>query len=207
MRRFLLLVHRVPPDGDFSLNDLANGGGRMDEVAQAVVSAFLTSGDIRRDTVVELLFVRDPGGVRRVELLGSGLRYLNPDERSTAALIKNALARYAGRPGRPIEASPGVRVGPGSLPEDLETFLRNPGALWLEERGEPLRSRALGTEVAAVLGDVFDPDPTERAILERSGVPRVSVGPRPLRASQCVIVLQNELDLREVGPRPGDTPG
>lgn len=202
MRRFLLLVHRVPADGDFSLNDLANGGGRMDEVAQAVGAAFLVSNGLRRDTELDLLLLRDGGGGRRIHLVGERLRYLNPDERSTAALLKNALVRSAGRSDRSLEASPGVFVGPGAE-EDLLAFVRQPGALWAEEGGAPVRQFPLGAEVAGVLGDVFDPTPREREILLGSGIPRVRLGPRSLRASQCVVLLQNELDLREEGAADG----
>ncbi len=210
MRRFLLLVHRVPPDGDFSLNDLASGGGRMDEVAQAVGAAFLVSNGIRRDTELDLLLLRDGGHGRRVHLVGERLRYLNPDERSTAALLKNALVRAAGHEGRTLEASPGVFVGPGTE-EDLLAFVRQPGAFWAEEGGTPLRSASVGPEAAGVLGDVLDPTPRERELLLASGIPRVRLGPRSLRASQCVVLLQNELDLREEaapgGARAPASPG
>ncbi len=200
MRRFLVLVHRVPTDGDFSLNDLASGGGRMDEVAQVVGAAFLVSNGIRRDTELDLLLLRDGGGGRRIHLVGERLRYLNPDERSTAALLKNALVRAGGHERRSLEASPGVFVGPGGE-EDLLSFVRQPGAFWAEEGGTPLRQSPLGQEVAGVLGDVFDPTLREREILLASGIPQVRLGPRSLRSSQCVVLLQNELDLRqETGP-------
>jgi tRNA (pseudouridine54-N1)-methyltransferase len=202
LRRFLVLVHRVPEDGDFSLNDLANGGGRMDEVAQVVGAAFLVSNGLRRDTELDLLLLREGGRGRRVHLVGQRLRYLNPDERSTAALLKNALVRAAGHNDRTLETSPGVFVGPGTE-EDLVSFLRMPGAFWAEEGGVPIRRSPLGPEVAGVLGDVFDPSPRERELLVGSGVPRVRLGPRPLRASQCMVLLQNELDLREEGAPEG----
>jgi len=60
VRRFLLLAHRVPPNGAFTLNDLAGGAGRMDEVARAVSTAFTLSNDLRRDTEVSILFVAQP---------------------------------------------------------------------------------------------------------------------------------------------------
>ncbi|HYA10321.1 MAG TPA: tRNA (pseudouridine(54)-N(1))-methyltransferase TrmY, partial [Thermoplasmata archaeon] len=92
MRRFLLVAHKVPPDGAFTLNDLAGGAGRMDEIARAVSTAFTLSNDLRRDTEMSVLFVAEPPPrARRIELFGAKLKRLNPDERSTAALLKNAL--------------------------------------------------------------------------------------------------------------------
>ena len=201
MRRFLLLAHKAPASGAFTLNDLAGGGGRIDEVARSVSTAFTLSNDLRRDTELTILFRGpDPPGARRVHLIGARLKFLNPDERSTAALLKNALVRALSAD-RERESSPGLLVGPAEPLEELRRFARLPGALWLTEDGTPLRSWAGGAEgFAAILSDPFDPLPDEREVLEGSGVPPVSLGPRSLRTSQCIDVLQNEFDLRG-GPR------
>jgi tRNA (pseudouridine54-N1)-methyltransferase len=206
MRRFLLTAHRVPVRGEFSLNDLAGLGGRMDEVARSVSTAFTLSNELRRDTAVTVLFVSSPPpAARRIDLAGDRLRYLNPDERSTAALLKNALVRSAERPYE-FEPSPGLRVAPADPPQVVAEFLARPGAAWLTESGGPLSGWSpTEGEAAFVLSDPDDPTPTEVAALEASGVPRLSVGPRSLRTSQVIDVVQRELDLR-LAPR-SPTPG
>jgi tRNA (pseudouridine54-N1)-methyltransferase len=200
MRRFLLLAHRVPTGGTFTLNDLAGGAGRMDEVARAVSTAFTLSNDLRRDTEMTVLFVADPPPrARRVHLVGSRLRYLNPDERSTAALLKNALVRSAGFPGE-FESSPGLTVAGVDPAEELGRFLGLPAAVWLTEAGRPIAEwSGPPGEVAAVVSDPYDPSPEEVARLEASGVPRLSVGPHSLRTSQVIDAVHRELDLREPG--------
>jgi len=197
MRRFLILAHRVPTDGRFTLNDLAGGAGRMDEVARAVSTAFTLSNDLRRDTEVTVLFVADrPPKARRIDLVGARLRYLNPDERSTAALLKNALVRSVEFP-RPFESSPGLTVAPADPPEVLRTFLAQPHPAWLVEGGLPIEEWASdGAEIAAVLADPYDPTDEERELLTASGVPRLSVGPRSLRTSQVIDLVHRELDRR-----------
>jgi tRNA (pseudouridine54-N1)-methyltransferase len=198
MRRFLLLAHRVPPDGAFTLNDLAGGAGRMDEIARAVSTAFTLSNDLRRDTEVTVLFVAEPPPrARRIDLHGARLRYLNPDERSTAALLKNALTR-AVTFGREFESSPGLTVAPVDPEVELRSFLARPGAVWLAEDGRPISDwDPPGNEVAAVISDPYDPTPSESELLEGSGVPRLSVGPRSLRTSQVVDLVHSALDRRE----------
>lgn len=213
MRRILLLAHRVPPSGSFTLNDLAGGAGRMDEVARVVSTAFTLSNDLRRDTEVTVLFVRDPPpAARRIHLVGSRLRHLNPDERSTAALLKNALVRSIPLLGE-VESSPGLLVGPVDPAAELERFARLPQAFWLSEDGSPVRDAPLfSAGFTAILSDPTDPLPQERALLERVGLPRVSLGPRSMRSSQCVDLLHQEADLREAAearreaPRSGDPP-
>jgi len=138
MRRFLFLAHRVPTDGQFTLNDLAGGAGRMDEVARAVSNAFTLSNDLRRDTEVSVLFVADPPPkARRIDLFGGRLRFLNPDERSTAALLKNALVRSIDFP-HPFESSPGLVVSATDPMADLRTFVTHPNPVWLSEDGPPI---------------------------------------------------------------------
>ena len=202
MRRFLLLAHRVPTSGSFTLNDLAGGAGRMDEVARAVSTAFTLSNDLRRDTEFTILFGAEPPPVaRKIELVGARLRYLNPDERSTAALLKNALVRSSNFP-RELESSPGLRVSPADPPVELRRFLALPGTVWLTESGSPIAEYdGSPEEFGAVISDPYDPSEAEATILEASGVPRLSVGPRSLRTSQVVDVVHHELDLREVGRR------
>jgi len=198
VRRFLLLAHRVPPDGSFTLNDLAGGAGRMDEIARAVSTAFTLSNDLRRDTEVAILFVaQPPPQARRIELLGAKLRHLNPDERSTAALLKNALTGAARYPSD-FESSPGLRVGPVDPLAYLAEFVRGPGAAWLTEAGAPIGELAWSDgELRAVVSDPSDPTEEEAAVLVASRAPRVSVGPRSLRTSQVIDAVHRELDLRD----------
>lgn len=205
MRRFLILAHRVPVTGAFTLNDLAGGAGRMDEVARAVSTAFTLSNDLRRETEVTVLFTAEPPPrARRVDLVGGRLRYLNPDERSTAALIKNALVRSVDHP-RAFESSPGLTVAAVDPVVALDEVLARPDALWLTETGTPIESWAADrTEFSAVVSDPYDPSGSERARLEESGVPRVSVGPRSLRTSQVVDAVHLEFDRRERRKSPRD---
>jgi len=175
----------------------------MDEVARSVSTAFTLSNDLRRDTEMTILFVAEPPpAARRIELSGARLRYLNPDERSTAALLKNALTRAAHFP-RDFESSPGLKVGPAEPMAVLREFLGRPGAVWLTEGGLALGAwPGAGGELAAVLSDPKEPTGEERELLTASGVPRLSVGPRSLRSSQVIDAVHRELDLREV-PRAG----
>jgi tRNA (pseudouridine54-N1)-methyltransferase len=198
VRRILLLAHRVPVSGAFTLNDLAGGAGRMDEVARSVSTAFTLSNDLRRDTEMTVLFVAEPPPrARRIRLVGPRLRFLNPDERSTAALLKNALVRSIPAE-RETEASPGLFVGPVDPEAEVREFAGLPGAFWLTESGSPLReSPLLDGGFAAVLSDPYDPSEAEAALLVSLGLPKLALGPRSIRSSQCLDVLHNEADQRE----------
>lgn len=172
----------------------------MDEVARAVSTAFTLSNDLRRDTEVTVLFSAEPPpAARKIDLVGARLRYLNPDERSTAALLKNALVRSARFP-QGFESSPGLRVSAADPLAELGVFLARPGTVWLVESGSPLSAyRASVVDFGAVVSDPYEPTAAEASLLEESGVPRVSVGPRSLRTSQVIDLVHSALDVREAG--------
>jgi len=196
-RELLLLVHRVPTDGNFTLNDLAGSGGRMDEVARVLSTALTVSNGLRRDVRVTLLFRgAEPSADRRIVVEGARVRYLNPDERSTAALLKNALVRSVLAPA-PVESSPGLTVDRRPALPELAAFLEQPAAMWLDEAGDPVPESGLLPPIAAILADPSGPAPDEQALLEGRAVPRRRIGPVSLRSSQVVDVLWNAVDRAE----------
>ncbi|MCI4325921.1 MAG: hypothetical protein L3K00_08620 [Thermoplasmata archaeon] len=205
MRQFLLLAHRVPVGGAFTLNDLAGGGGRMDEVARVVSTAFTLSNDLRRDVEVTILYAAEPPPrARRMRLDGRRLKFLNPDERSTAALLKNALVRSAGVD-RDVEASPGLVVGPASPREALRAFAEVPGTIWLTETGTPISdSDVPGGSFRAVVSDPTDPTSEEVEILRTAGASARTLGRRSLRSSQCVDALHLLADRAQGDAPPVD---
>jgi tRNA pseudouridine-54 N-methylase len=70
--------------------------------------------------------------------------------------------------------------------------------------GGEAETAPLTREPTVILGDADDPNDEEQAVLRASGIPRLSLGPRSMRASQCLDVWQNLLDRRGVPghPRP-----
>lgn len=175
----------------------------MDEIARATSTAFTLSNDLRRDTELTILFLAEPPPkTRRIRLLGSGLRYLNPDERSTAALLKNALVRSSTLE-RDIEASPGLVVGPADARSVISGFLQESGTIWLTEHGHSYAPPpSFPDSVGAVLSDPDDPTAEELAWLQDSGVPAVSLGPVSLRSSQCIDLIHNRWDALVARPKP-----
>jgi tRNA (pseudouridine54-N1)-methyltransferase len=170
----------------------------MDEIARAASTAFTLANDLRRDVELNILFTAEPPPhARRIRMLGERLRYLHPDERSTAALLKNALARSVPRENE-IESSPGLWVGPVDPLQQLAEFVRHPDSLWLDETGATLRDfRRELTTFSAVVSDDRNLAEGEIECLEEAHVPRVSVGPRSMRTSQCLDLIHGEFDLRE----------
>jgi tRNA (pseudouridine54-N1)-methyltransferase len=191
MPGFIVLGHRVRTDGDFTLNDLAGSTGRLDVLLRCINSAFMLSNDIRRDVEINLVLLGEPTPPKTVRLNGNELKYLNPDERSTGALIKNALNAEVG----PVEeiSSPGIRVSRHGLPEVLQR-LTGKRIINLREDGEDIRKVELSNDDVFILGGQEDLTPDEEGLLaESDDTVSVSLGAKSLHADHCITIVLNEL--------------
>ncbi|MFC6717159.1 tRNA (pseudouridine(54)-N(1))-methyltransferase TrmY [Natrialbaceae archaeon GCM10025810] len=198
-RQFVLIGHDVPTAPDFSLDDLAGGAGRLDAICRSVTSAFVTSHGIREDVRVHL--------VARDELAivfdGADLRRLNPDERSTAALIRKALEHRDEAIGAlPAEPSPGIEVYRRGVEATLETVAEEGTVVQLHEDGEPIvdlegdddsDADALENPIF-VLSDHRDFTDEEADLLAEAADRRVRLGPRRLHADHAITIAHHYLD-------------
>jgi tRNA (pseudouridine54-N1)-methyltransferase len=190
MRQFIVVGHDAPTTADFSLDDLP-GAGRLDVLCRCVNSAFFLSHDLREDVRVRLVLSDEY--VVRFE--GSELRRLNPDERSTAALIRGALEAREGAIGA-MEAnpSPGVYIGTGDFASTIESAAESGTLVELHEAGDPLVDVEPPEYPVFVLSDHHDFTDAEADLLADRADHRVSLGPQALHADHAITVAHNYLD-------------
>ena len=191
MRQFLVTGHDVPTDADFALDDLASGAGRLDVLCRCVTSAFFLSHAIRED--VRCLLVLADEFTLRFE--GGELRRLNPDERSTAALIRKALEEKREAVGhQEVETTPGVYLSRRDFEATLRDAADGRTVLQLHEDGTPVVNVDPSEEPTFVLSDHLDFARRERDLLAEVADRRVGLGPEPLHADHAVTVAHNYLD-------------
>jgi tRNA (pseudouridine54-N1)-methyltransferase len=197
MRSFIIVGHKATTTPNFSLEDIPGTSGRLDILCRAVTAAFVLSHGIRKDVCVYLVLL---GGEipKTIQLVGETLRHLNPDERTTAALLKKALA-VAAAPEWAMSTS-GIFVRTGGLAELLADLLEAK-LIYLREDGADIRGldalvkgSSLSGEAAFILGDHTGMTPEEEALLEQAGARIVSLGPTSLHADHCIVLLNWFLD-------------
>ncbi|MCJ2532506.1 MAG: tRNA (pseudouridine(54)-N(1))-methyltransferase TrmY [Candidatus Thermoplasmatota archaeon] len=193
MRRFVVLGHRAITSADFKLDDLCGSTGRLDILLRCINSAFFISHNIRRDVEITLLLLGDPNPPKTVRIVGSEVKYLNPDERSTAALIRNALLQ---KPGGEKKTSPGIYVSERSYSEVLSNISKESQMHYLKEEGVDIRDCSFGEDNTFVLGDDQDLNEEEEKILMSYEPKKISLGPISYHADHCLTVVNNELDRR-----------
>jgi len=194
MVSFILVSHTATSVPHFSLNDLCGGAGRMDLVARVVQTSLCVSHGIREDVICYLVLCSDPRG-RIIRFHGADLRRFNPDERSTAALIKKALGIPAGSLFR--EASPGVSIRVGGLAELLAMERREKRKIAiLDEHGTDIRACDDLLCDTYVLSDHQNFTEDEVLVLNEYEPVYLSLGPVVLHADHAIVLLHNERDRR-----------
>jgi len=193
LRRFVVLGHRAITSADFKLDDLCGSTGRLDILLRCVNSAFFLSHAIRKDVEISLMLLGEPDPPKTVRIDGSEVKYLNPDERSTAALIRNALLQRGEGERR---CSPGIYVSERDYGQVLSNISKESQMFYLKEDGEDIRDARFGPDCTFVLGDDQDLTPAEEEILMDYSPRKISLGPISYHADHCITLVNNELDRR-----------
>ncbi|WP_117594558.1 tRNA (pseudouridine(54)-N(1))-methyltransferase TrmY [Haloprofundus halophilus] len=191
MRQFVIIGHDAPTTSAFSLDDIAGGAGRLDVLCRCVNSAFFLSHAIREDVRTHLVL----GDEYTVRFEGSELRRLNPDERSTAALIRKALdAREEAIGHMPAESSPGVSLYRMGFEATLDAVAAESTVMQLHEDGTPVVDVDPPENPAFVLSDHRDFSDEEASRLDAVADERVRLGSETLHADHAITVAHNYLD-------------
>lgn len=195
MRRFIVIGHNAITSGDFSLNDLSGATGRLDVLLRCINSALFLSNDLRRDTEINLVLLGPPNPPKTITLMGSDLKRLNPDERSTAAVIKEVLKKPIF--GKYVKSGPGIYVSRLNF-RDIIAGIKDSEIIALKEDGTDIRKILFAPPVTFVLSDNQDFSSDEIKILKDAGAHFVSIGPKSLLASHCITIVHNEMDRKGV---------
>jgi tRNA (pseudouridine54-N1)-methyltransferase len=197
VRRFVVIGSRAVASGRFLYQDLPGTSGRLDVLLRCMRAALLVSHGVRHDAVAYLVLLGGYGAPRSLRVEGASVRYLRPDERSLATLVRKALEETTEGPGF-VTVRPGVAVARGGLEAVLEDA--GPCAWYLlDEGGEDLRETRLAEGPRAfLLGDHRGLDEATRARLAALGAGSLRVGPVSIHADDVVAVVSNELDRRGV---------
>lgn len=206
MRTFIVVGHKATTSPNFSLEDIPGTSGRLDILCRAVTAAFVLSHGIRKDVCVYLILLggREPQDQepKTIRLSGETLRHLNPDERTTAALLKKALAVPASAEWAMSTSGIFVRTGGlAGLLDDLKSA--NARLVYLREDGVNVKSlgeAGLSVDAAFILGDHVGMTPEEERLIDRAGAGIVSLGQTGLHADHCIVLLNWILDSNEALP-------
>lgn len=197
MRRFVVVGQNARTARDFPLDDICGAAGRWDLLARCVQSALFISHDMRRDSELVLLALGPPDPPKAIRVVGAEVQRLNPDERSTVALLSLSLDEALPRNGRWVGSRPGISVARRDLAAVLDDSGEVPMVL-LDELGPvdgpELPGRMDDRDVTFVLGDNNGMTDGQIEETRSRGALEVRLGPVSMHADHCIAIVHNILD-------------
>ena len=190
MREFIYFSGKARTSGNFG-DDLMKAG-RMDIAINVIIQGLFLSHKLREDVHLHLIFNGPPNPPMHLEFIS------NPDmpisKKDVAGLIKRML--YKCREGQRTEIFPGCFVEKKSfqaLVKELDAEGKE--ICILDKKGENIR-KMKNSELNKCVFVVGDHEGLPKKEMKRFNK-RISVGNRIYFASQVLVIINNEMDLRE----------
>jgi tRNA (pseudouridine54-N1)-methyltransferase len=195
LKKLFIIVGNKASTGDFNLNDLPGSGGRMDIICRFIAQSLFISHGIREDSGVITILLGEPDPPRSIFVHGGKVRYMSPDERNVAGLIRKAL-RHKSEEWK--ETSPGIFIAKKSINEVLSD-LNDFSMFYLREDGRDIfdLSNEPEEKMAFIIGDHLGVKEDIEELILKKVKETISVSPLSLQADQCVVIIHNFLDRLE----------
>ena len=187
MLRFIQLLPRASPKGDFLLKDLPGSGKRIDVLCRDLAACFDWGPTSWSKSYLEMIAVI---GKTKILIFSDPKDRLPQGEVEWASVIRDSLR---GTPPCFVD------VSDGGL-EDLVKKILNAGngKLWvLEEDGTPLSSEDevdSGVKNSFMLGDHRGFDSEAESIISQYGIQKISLGGKSYLSSHCLAAIISEFE-------------
>lgn len=178
MRRFLIISNTVDTSKPLSLNSLT-GYGRLDVLCRCITAAFFLSDKFRKDVILTFYFRKNE---KILEIQGSNVRGINPDERAIAGVLKRV---FSGK------KYPGITF----YSEKLKDLLTRFKPYILDDSGETLLQKFDSNNNTFLIGDQLGFLEEDRHLLGKFD--KLSLGSYIYLSSQTIIILNFHLDNLE----------
>lgn len=197
LRTFVLRARAAPTDRTKLL--AAVGTEAHPEVlAHALMNAIFVAQSHRDDVVMYLVLESSVDFSRTLRFEARAMRDIGGfHEAALLARIAAALdaSRGMGKDQtRPV--APGIEVQTISFERLVQQLSVDHALYVMDRKGTSIREQRFGPKPCFILTDHIPMPPKTLQWLERFGARQLSLGPRMLFASQCVVLIHHELDLR-----------
>ena len=189
MREFIYFSSKARTSGNWK--DLMKAG-RMDIVCNVIIQTFFLSNRTREDIHLHLIFNGMPNPPMHLEIISN--KNLEISKKDVGGLIKRML--YKCNSNKKTEIFPGCFIEKKSfqqLLKELET--ENKNILILDNKGESIRT-IKDNKLKNCVFVVGDHEGLPKKELKKYKN-KISIGNKTYFASQTMIIINNELDLRE----------
>ncbi len=196
MRTFVLRARAAPTDSQRLLEGVGNDA-HTEILAHSLMNAIFMAQSHREDVVVHLVLESTPDFSRTITFVANEIRNINGFHEQ-ALLNKVALALdisqgMSKETERHVE--PGITVRTLSFEKLVQHLAENHQLYITDKKGDSIRELTLAENPCFLLTDHIPMPKKSFNILKRLGAQKISLGPKTLFASQCIVLINNQLDL------------
>jgi len=194
MREFIYFSQKARTSGNWPDNDLMKAG-RMDIVCNVIIQTLFLSNKLREYVKLHLIFNGAPNPPMHLEFDSSKIEKEKISKKDIGGLIKRML--YKCKKDGKTEVFPGCFIEKKSFIKLLKDFEEQEREIYiLDKKGKSIRE----LESSRLEHCVF-------VIGDHEGLPvkeikrfknKISIGKKVYFASQTFIIINNELDVREI---------
>ena len=197
MRTFVLRARAAPGDSGKLLASIGTDA-HPEILAHVLMNAIFVAQSHRDDVVVHLVLESTPDYSRSLRFEPRLMHELGGfDERALLVKVAKALdaSRGMGKEEmRPVES--GVTVQTISFERLVQQLAVDHQLFVLDRKGTPIGAQTFADQSCFLLTDHIPMPKKTFGSLERLGATKLSLGPRMLFASQCVVLIHHALDQR-----------
>lgn len=166
-------------------------------VAHSVMNAFFVSNDFRVDVEVYIVLDSSEDFPRTIKLSGSeGLSIAGFHEEAVIQLVENTLKNSQGlQKNETRTIDQGVQISGFGFERLVSNLIQTRSLYLLDNKGEDIRKTTLEPDPVFILSDHLTMPKKTISGLKRHGLKTISLGKKMLFASQCIVLLNYEMDL------------
>jgi tRNA (pseudouridine54-N1)-methyltransferase len=197
MRTFIIKARKASTAAD-KIRSQIGTKDHFEVVLHSVMNAFFVASDFRDDVEVYIVLDSSEDFPRTIKLSSSeGLSIAGFHETAILQLIEQALmnsSKLSKNESKHI--APGVHVFGYGFEKLVKNLLEIRPIFILDKKGKDIRSIVLPENPVFILSDHLMMPKKTILGLRRRGLESLSLGKRMLFASQCIVLINHELDLQ-----------
>jgi tRNA (pseudouridine54-N1)-methyltransferase len=196
MRTFVLRARAASTDSQKLLAGVGQDS-HTEILAHTLMNAIFVAQSHRDDVVVHLVLESTQDFSRTISFVASDIQNVGGfHEQALLTKVVSALNKSKGMGKeqlRTVEA--GITVRTTSFEKLVQELAEDHQLYMMDKKGTPIREQEFAENPCFLLTDHIPMPKKSFNSLKRLGAEKISLGPKMLFASQCVVLIHNELDL------------
>ncbi|PSU36271.1 tRNA (pseudouridine(54)-N(1))-methyltransferase TrmY [Photobacterium lutimaris] len=198
MRAFVLRARSAPTDSQQLLASVGQEA-HTEILAHTLMNSIFVAQSHREDVIVHLVLESTQDFSRTVTFVANEMTNIGGfHEQALLAKVAKALDASRGMTKeQERQVEPGITVQTKSFEKLVKELAEDYQLYMMDKKGASIREQEFSGNVCFLLTDHIPMPKKTYKSLERLGTQKISLGPKMIFASQCVVLIHNELDLCE----------